>query len=300
MPLVTSKKEARAEWEEHRILDETTMSEVTHTSHVETALRIVADNCIRAGIVYDKSRLNKTRYHVTWFSPNVWRRGFRYGNIAFCTDFKPIQRTFKFAYWIENASYDIPAPRFLLSTQEDLPLVLYNPAEDEGPWVWSKSNGYRREDNVTLEFLIRSDLPLKLIKEIRFVKHHTTFCSNWKRLDGECPNLGWSAEKGGAYFMAGLVANGQSLNGMPVEGPSTFWAWNHLRAMLSNLEVRPSSRSTANTAYARAILHALYRRRKSEANDLSRLFRSREELIDTVRSLVQPEFSHVPDVDDDN
>ena len=70
--------------------------------------------------------------------------------------------------------------------------------------------------------------------------------------------------------------------------------------MLSNLEVRPSSRTAAKAAYARAILHALYRREKSEASDLSQLFRSHEELIDRVRSLVQPEFSHVPDEDDDN
>lgn len=257
----------------------------------------MADDCIRAGIVYDESRLNKTRYHVTWFSPNVWHPGYRYGNVAFCTEFKTIRQKFKYAYWIENAAYDIPAPRFLLSTKDDLPIAPYSPVTDEGPWTWTKGKGYRREDSVTVEFLVRSDLPLELITEIRFVKHHPTYCSNWKRLSGECPNSGWTAAKGGAFFMAGLIANGQSLNEMPVEDRSTYWAWDHLRTMLSNLAVKSRSTTSAKAAYGRAILHALYRRRRSEANDLSQLFRTHGSLIDTVRTLVQAEFPHIPNQD---
>jgi hypothetical protein len=45
---------------------------VYHVVHVPTARRILEDGCLRGGLIYDESRLQKSRICVTWLSANTW------------------------------------------------------------------------------------------------------------------------------------------------------------------------------------------------------------------------------------
>jgi hypothetical protein len=64
------------EWERYKIVD--TYAELTtvrHIVHLPVARRIVEDGRIKSGLVFDKSRLNKSRISVTWLSANNWALG---------------------------------------------------------------------------------------------------------------------------------------------------------------------------------------------------------------------------------
>lgn len=56
---------------------------VHHVVHVPAARRILEDGKLRAGLVYDESRLKKSRTSVTWLSANSWGQGSIYGNVQF-------------------------------------------------------------------------------------------------------------------------------------------------------------------------------------------------------------------------
>jgi hypothetical protein len=56
-----------------------------HVTHVRHALSILDARTIASRPVYDESRLNTTRIHVVWLSPNTWdgAEGSRYGGVSF-------------------------------------------------------------------------------------------------------------------------------------------------------------------------------------------------------------------------
>ena len=56
---------------------------VRHVVHVPFARRIIEDGRIKAGLVYDESRLNTSRTSVTWVSANTWGPGSIYGTVEF-------------------------------------------------------------------------------------------------------------------------------------------------------------------------------------------------------------------------
>lgn len=59
------------------------LTTVRHVVHVPFARRIVEDGRIKAGLVYDESRLNKSRISVAWVSANTWGPGSIYGTVEF-------------------------------------------------------------------------------------------------------------------------------------------------------------------------------------------------------------------------
>lgn len=59
------------------------LEEVYHVVHPPEARRILEQNKIRAGIIYDESKLNKSRAHVVWLSANRWAPGSIYGKVEF-------------------------------------------------------------------------------------------------------------------------------------------------------------------------------------------------------------------------
>jgi hypothetical protein len=65
-------------------------SKVSHVAHFSSALDILGDKTIRAGLVYDESKLNKDRILVGWLSPNHWGDGFRYGTVLFSWLFRHV------------------------------------------------------------------------------------------------------------------------------------------------------------------------------------------------------------------
>jgi hypothetical protein len=179
-----------SEWERYKIKGNlgsagVKLNTVTHVAHVPAARRILEDKKIKAGLVYDESRLNTSRVNVTWVSANTWALGSIYGTVEFQFDWKALVEGKK-VYWVEAIEkYNPPAYRFLLSTRENLQwsrhVQHYNPIEDDGPlrklgdqWYW---NG-----EFTSEFMFDEDLFLWECIGLDFVRHHGQICSVF-RLD---------------------------------------------------------------------------------------------------------------------
>jgi hypothetical protein len=70
---------------------------VTHTL---AALRIIEDQKISRGLIYDKCSLRDSRTTVVWLWPNKWVNGSRLGNIEFTYEFKSLVKSQKI-YWVE-------------------------------------------------------------------------------------------------------------------------------------------------------------------------------------------------------
>src|SRR5712691_9415636 len=99
-----------SEWEHYRIRlpkgsgwqagDGRVLETVYHVVHVPDARRILEDGRLKAGPVYDESRLKKSRMCVTWLSANTWAPGSIYGNVQFAFPWSQqiIGRRF---YWVE-------------------------------------------------------------------------------------------------------------------------------------------------------------------------------------------------------
>jgi hypothetical protein len=167
------------EWEEFAIKGELLdLTAVRHITHLRTARRIIEDGSIAAGLVYDESRLNKSRLSVTWLSANSWNDGSIYGTVEFRFDWKKLvdgQRI----YWVEAIKkYNPAAYRFLFTPREiksDL-VQQYDPVNDNGPLRRAGSNWYWNFQ-FTSEFMIERDLPLFDVTGLNFVSHHADFCS---------------------------------------------------------------------------------------------------------------------------
>jgi len=76
------------EWQSYKIKGDLAavgaeLSTVRHIVHVPSARRIIEDGRIKAGLVYDESRLNESRISVTWVSANTWNLGSIYGTVEF-------------------------------------------------------------------------------------------------------------------------------------------------------------------------------------------------------------------------
>jgi hypothetical protein len=71
---------------------------IYHVVHLPTARRILEDGRLRAGLIYDESRLRKSRICVTWLSANTWAPGSIYGNVQFAFP------------WIDDLIGSLPLP----------------------------------------------------------------------------------------------------------------------------------------------------------------------------------------------
>ena len=155
---------------------------VRHVAHIPHARRIVEDGRIKAGLVYDESKLNTTRLSVAWVSANTWAWGSLYGTVEFQFSWADLIERFPRIYWVEEMpDYRPPAYRFLLSDSKQPSSLMerYDPERDEGPlrtwggkWYWNCE--------YTSEFMITEDLPLRRSTGLAFVQHSRDYC----RLDG--------------------------------------------------------------------------------------------------------------------
>lgn len=164
---------------------------------------------MRAGLVYDESRLNHTRTCVSWASANTWAEGSIYGNVQFTFDWADIIRDRR-VFWVEDMpGYRPPAYRLLLTDRELSPgvsrnVIPYDSAADKGPlrerdgvWYWN--------DNYTSEFMIEDDLPLRRCRSISFIRHRRDIC----RLHGSSCGVRTASEfVTGGRVMAFLLGSG--------------------------------------------------------------------------------------------
>ncbi|MET4066812.1 hypothetical protein ABID58_001595 [Bradyrhizobium sp. S3.2.6] len=149
-----------------------------HVTHTQPALRILEDNKITRGLIYDECALNDSRTTVVWLSPNEWYWGSRYGSVQFTYDFEHLIKGRKI-YWVEvQTGYKPHACRFLITDQnvKHLPVQPYDATREEGPlrhvdgvWYWNHT--------YTGEFLLEASLLLNDCGKVDFIRHHAQLCS---------------------------------------------------------------------------------------------------------------------------
>jgi hypothetical protein len=166
------------EWEKYKISDKyMVLTTVKHIVHLPVARRIIEDGKIKSGLVFDKSRLNKTRLGVTWLSANDWSQGSLYGTVEFQYSWEKLVKH-KRIYWVEAMpQYHPAAYRFLLTFDEmTSPLVTsYDPDKDDGPL--KRVNGeWRWNPDFTSEFMVADDFPISEAAGLDFVRHNQRYC----------------------------------------------------------------------------------------------------------------------------
>ncbi|MFI5092976.1 MAG: hypothetical protein ACHQIK_06005 [Candidatus Acidiferrales bacterium] len=179
---------------------------VYHVVHLPTARRILEDGYLRGGLIYDESRLKKSRICVTWLSANTWAPGSIYGNVQFAFRWsKQIRK--RRCYWVEAITRYNPHAYRILLTDRDLSeskyVREYDPAFSKGPlrerdgaWYWN--NQY------TSEFMVESDISLDDCRGFDFISHHSSIC----RVNGaSCGDFNTTAQKVGGRVMAFLLGN---------------------------------------------------------------------------------------------
>ena len=152
------------------------LTTVRHVVHVPSARRVIEDERIKAGLVYDESRLNTSRISVAWLSANTWGLGSIYGTVEFQFSWGDLVAGRKI-YWVEAMGYRPPAYRFLLS-KRDIPTGVikpYDPVKDGGP-LQLKDGKYHWNGTYTSEFMIEDDLPLDRYTGVDFVLHNAQNC----------------------------------------------------------------------------------------------------------------------------
>jgi hypothetical protein len=277
------------------------LAEIYHVAHVAEALRIIDDTRLKARPVYDESRLNKTRIHVTWMSPNYWQNGWIYGTVRFEFDWKSLIDG-KQIYWVEAITkYSPTACRFLITDRNVSCSLLkaYDPNTDDGPlrevgddWFW---NG-----DVCLEIMIESDILLADCRKVDFVNHHPDIC----RLDKDaCKERNQashiSARKLLSYLMGSATHTlDHALN--PLEGQPGGRRTTHVTQVGLESTIHALSTGTQFSGLirkgpdARAIIRAamlqLARGRRNQARRLAGLLSSDQVLEDTVNSIAQRHF----------
>jgi hypothetical protein len=165
-------------WETYKISDKyAELTTVKHIVHLPVARRIIEDGKIKSGLIFDKSRLNKTRISVTWLSANDWSLGSLYGTVEFQFSWEKLVKH-KRIYWVEAMpNYHPAAFRFLLTFEEiTSPLVTkYDPEKDDGPL--KKVDGkWRWHPDYCSEFMVADDFPISDTVGVDFVHHHQKYC----------------------------------------------------------------------------------------------------------------------------
>jgi len=273
-------------------------SYVSHVAHIPTSIDIIKLGKIKTGIVQDKSKLKSQKISVCWVSPNDWMDGYRYGSIRFNINWKSISEG-KNYYWVEAMDdYNPIACRILITSNEHpLPLIKYNPEEDDGPWRYNKErNLHSYKKQYCLEFMIEEDIDIGNEVYIDFVQHHHRLCSEDFNT---CRERKLDFIKASGLFLAGLISNRVKIN-------LQLFAKNRTKTTLPNYfehawkEIWRNTRSkqadcykgkvTQNDSEAietiRAICKAYYSDLKEELEDLRGSFKSQRDFELSLAKLI--------------
>ncbi|WP_248345392.1 hypothetical protein [Anaeromyxobacter paludicola] len=272
---------------------------MSHVTHLDTAALLLRDWQLRAGPVYDHSKLNTRRIHVVWVSPNDWAGagGFRYGNVRFRFDWATLVAGAKY-YWVEAVtSYKPTATRILVTTHDrdgDPTLIPYNPAAGDGPWVTDAAGKHFWNPEVCLEVMVERSIPLTSATRIDFVRHHENRCCIAPKV---CPDSGVEADRASARFLAAAtLASTKPFEPHPLVGDfggeptrTVRDAWDNLLRYLSSRRLVAAGTITAEApaagALARGVL-AAFARGDDEWRVLGALFASKPDLVSAVRAAV--------------
>lgn len=277
------------------------LTAASHVAHLDAALRIVEEGKIRAGLVYDESKLRTRRILVVWFSPNDWVQGFRYGNVRFTFNWAPLVRDRKY-YWVESVPHSPPGGRILVTSKDyTSELEEYDPTLGDGPWWYDVANDrHYWNGNFCLEIMIEDDLTVAESGEVDFVNHHPNGCSvDWRT----CTTRGLKRAEASARFLAALVAQGidaaalkftQDELGSTLPTSTLQDAWSKLGADLSKVggathHGQAVSRPTS-LVIARAILASYAQSRQVDIGHLAGLFRSTDSMIQTCAEVIASHF----------
>jgi hypothetical protein len=196
------------EWEEFKIkkANEVVLDSVNHVAHLESARRIAEDGTVKAGLVYDESKLNQSRLSVSWLSGNTWALGSIYGTVQFEFDWNALIKD-KNIYWVEAIrKYKPPAFRFLISEEpisSDL-IRSYDPEKHEGPLRFDGKE-WIRNGELTSEFMFAENLSLRRhMTGLSFIRHHGTICTLG---NPNCEDKARSEYDTGGHLLAWLLAN---------------------------------------------------------------------------------------------
>jgi hypothetical protein len=274
-------------------------STISHGAHINTSLNILRKGYLSAGLVFDKSKLNKKRILVNWLSPNQWTIGFRYGNISFNFPFEEIIKNKKF-YWIESIAYGIPACRILITENQYDFLEKYYPQKKNGPWWYdSKNKKHYFNSSYCLEFMYEGELSLSNKIKISFVSHNSKYCSEYRNYPRLCKELGLRASKAGAIFISKIIATSQDINfNHFLENDKPTWnllnAWTKFGTKCYYLKNKINGELKSNDRKSRSIARALYNAYGNESKDefeiLVSFFKNIDELILTCAKLFADEF----------
>ena len=193
-----------------RFFNATPVQTLFHIVHVPDAQEVLRRDRISSRPVYDDSKLNATRLHVVWLSPNHWSTGSFYGNVRFSFPWGGLISDCKL-YWVESiTSYSPHAPRFLVSRKsvEELGgygmVVPYDPTKDDGPIVKNEA-GWFWNGAVTLEVMVDRDIAVHECTLLEIVEHHPTIC---RGRHPRCLYKGVRVSQPGAEFLAYVIGSG--------------------------------------------------------------------------------------------
>jgi len=259
---------------------------IYHVSHIESALSIIKQGKLKAGLIYDDSYLNSRRILVTWFSPNDWYYGSIYGNIRFQFDWKKLIED-RHYYWIGTMEgYHPTAIRILLSKNDyKSKLKPYNPIRGDGPWWHNKANDkHFWNGNYTLEIMLEDDVSLRDALKVDFIDHHKDICT----IKPNCPDHYPDRNDAAALFLAGSISQHPPTIEIPqIEGISSAIS----NLCLSIIRKSPSGRllasSQESTAIIRAFMAASYFGRKEESKVFWNMFKSNNEFLNACKRLIE-------------
>lgn len=280
-----------------------TLEKVHHVVHVPAARRILEDDRIRAGLVYDESRLNKSRRSVIWLSANTWAPGSIYGNVQFSFDWASLVVGRHF-YWVEAMDkYSPNAYRILMSDHElsgSKHVTPYDPKTDDGPlrecggeWFWN----YK----YTSEFMIDRDLALDECLSFEFITHNPNYC----RLNGSsCSDKNAPQYKTAGRILAFLIGNDLHCLDHILKQPSIFQKTRMLAnevdsgvaGICTALAIKKSHfsgslhKSTSRQAVIRGALALYGSDQKQAALDLLSLLRSLDVFYKALTEIVNEHF----------
>lgn len=272
---------------------------VSHVAHILPSLSILEEGRIRAGLVFDESKLNKQRILVSWVSPNYWSSGFRYGTVQFTFDWRELIDGLNI-YWVESIAYGVQACRILLTSQVHKNLEVYDPKRRDGPWWHDESTGHHYYNEMyCLEFMIERDLVLRKVVEIDFVKHHSDWCSIHRTSPKRCSELGMIDSIAAGHFLAGTVSRkipvSYDLFKKSPDGPSQLPApiclgfsvlLTRLNYSNTNYTGHIKHSDEAALPLARAILNAYFLDLEKDVETLKALFNSKDDLANSVAQVV--------------